>query len=55
MDFEIPGSLNDNLKCHSQTFDISSHNLQIHLRVNVIQKKKTFEISTKKERKLLEN
>ena len=39
MDFEIPGSLNDNLKRHSQTFDISSHKLQIHLRVNVIQKK----------------
>ena len=40
MDFEIPGSLNDNLKCHSQTFDISSHKLQIHLRVNVIQNKR---------------
>ena len=40
MDFEIPGSLNDNLKCHSQTFDISSHKLQIHLRVTVKPKKK---------------
>ena len=40
MDFEILVSLNDNLKCHSQTFDISSHKLQIHLRVTVKPKKK---------------